>query len=191
MAFGLTPAQGLTLLLGFLGLEATTESYFLKTGVSEAAKKVNTALGQFNTALTEQTKTLKQTNKSLLKFDEEISHLCSDLQSWVRKCGCCGSGSGTDVNFNFGLDFQPTIQLPEGFPAAGGLARTQSATGGSGVHVEVHDYGPQQQGSGRSAGGRDLHQMVGESVAKDMKRGGPAAIAIKHAFGVARQPIQR
>jgi|SRR5580704_4374131 hypothetical protein len=182
--------------LGAVGLGAATESLLLKTGVSDAAKKVNTALGQFNTALTEQTKTLKQTNKSLLKFDEEVRHLCQDLQKWVEKCGCCCDNSSSSQSplgglFLGGGSPQGGGSDVGGSSGGGGTVTTAEVRGRSAVNVEIHNYGPQNEGSQSAGGGRDLHQLVGEVIAKDVRRGGPASNAMKRAFGIARQPIQR
>jgi hypothetical protein len=184
-------------ILGAAGLAFATESLLLKTGVSDAAKEVNGALGHFNDALTEQTKTLKQTDASLLKFDEEIKHLCQDLQKWVEKCGCCCGDSSSSQSSLGGL-------FPVSFPQGGGSDVGGSSGGGgdtvttarvggrSAVSVQVHNYGPQKEDGNRSAGGgRDIHKLVGDMVAKDLRRGGPASNAMKRAFGVARQPIQR
>ena len=87
----------------------------------------------------------------------------------------------------------PLVSIPEG-AGEGATATLPAARSNSlspDVNVEVHNYGAQEEATGRSKSGRGLQQMVSDSVAKDMKRGGAGAIAIKHAFGVARQPIQR
>lgn len=152
-------------------------------------KIANTAENRFKAALDQLVKELA-TDKIILgwlapeldKFAKNINNLCSELQSYIERCGCsCGSTDGGGIGF---ADY-----FGSGTYGGGDYAGAASY---GGVHVEVHNHSPQQQGSGRSAGGgRDIHKLVGDMVAKDLRRGGPAANAMKRAFGVARQPIQR
>ena len=128
-------------------------------------------------------------NGNFATLSKDIDDLCTKLQNWIEKCGCSGAqqtSAQVVIQFPIGFTYAPGGTAGQLGDAPSGLANTAPP-----VSVEVHNYGPQNEAGSRNPGGRDLHQMVGESVAKDMKRGGPAAIAIKHAFGVERQPIQR
>lgn len=181
-------------LLGALlkkGAEAANIGTFLNTeSVSKSTRDLNKSLEGFSDALKTQNERLQRANVSLLHLDEQIVRLCSDLQRWVQECGCSG-GEGTNVNFNFALNVDVPINFSSGSSVvAGGLSQPGESRG-SDVRVEVHNYGPQSRAGGRASGGRDIHQIVGEVVAKDVRRGGPASNAIKRAFGVTRQPIQR
>jgi hypothetical protein len=184
-ATGISVVQQLKEFLGFRDLSKAVGDLTTKIGPLSGDLK-NLHDGDF--------KAPNDVVEKLRLFGDALDSLCPKLQDWVKKCSCPGSVSGSSFDFYAQLQLVVPVGINTGGAGEGATATLPAARSNSlspDVNVEVHNYGAQEEATGRSKSGRGLQQMVSDSVAKDMKRGGAGAIAIKHAFGVARQPIQR
>jgi hypothetical protein len=164
-----------------------------EVSLSEASKKLAREFNELGDLFEEERRILygpDGLNGHLQQLSDELKTLCADLTHWAEKCTCSGvqQTSGPVVAFDFPISFN---YIPGG--ATGQVGATARGLGSVApqVNVEVHNYGDQVSKTGSNSGGRDMVTVLGEAMARDVRRGGPLGRSIQHTYGTGRISILR